>query len=364
MSDKLYKANISYILALHSINGLGSTRLKSLLNYFQDPRLIWKSGKNDLIKLGIPENVASIIDATVKNIDPEQYLLQLQTAGIKWVSIYDSNYPKLLKQISVPPIILYYKGEILESDERSLGVVGTRKMTGYGRAVTEKLVSDLVGAGVTIVSGLARGVDTIAHKVAIASGGRTLAVVAGGLNNIYPIENDSLSQQIINGFGAVISEFPPSYPSSPGNFPARNRIISGLSLGVLVTEAAEDSGSLITARLATEQGREVFAVPGPITSSLSKGPIDLIKEGAKVVYQVEDILEEIGIKPNQQSIWSLDELPLEEKEIMLALENGEMHIDEISRLLKKPVSTISAIILRMEIQGLVHSMGGGMYTKG
>lgn len=271
--------NIAYILALHSIDGLGPIRLKAILDYFKDPKLAWEAQSKE----------------TRKNLEPESYAKSISESGIKWLTIFDENYPKLLAQIYDPPVVLYYKGEILPQDGQAVAIVGTRKMTGYGKVVTEQFTRGLVSSGVTIVSGLARGVDTKAHTTSIEENGRTLAVLGGGVNNIFPPENRSLAEKIASGFGAVISEFPPDSPSLPGNFPLRNRIISGLSLATLVVEAAEGSGSLITARLALEQGREVFAVPGPITSYLSKGPIDLIKMGARPVSDANEILEELGI---------------------------------------------------------------------
>lgn len=269
--------NMPYLLALHSIDGLGPVRLKAILDYFKDPKLAWEAQSQK----------------TRQNLEPESYAQSIKNDMISWVTIYDSTYPRLLKEIYDPPVVVYYKGDILPQDEKAVAIVGTRKMTGYGRVVTRQFTKELTWAGLTIISGLARGVDAQAHKAAIEVGGRTIAVLGGGLNQIYPPENRALAQNIIAGHGAVISEFPPDYPPIPGNFPSRNRIISGLSLAVLVTEAAEDSGSLITARLALDQGREVFAVPGPITSSLSKGPIGLIKAGAIPVTNADEILEEL-----------------------------------------------------------------------
>lgn len=290
--------NIAYILALHSIDGLGPIRLKAILDYFKDPKLAWEAGSQELLRIGIPKNAVELLLQTRKKLEPESYAEVIKESGINWITIFDENYPKLLAQIYDPPVVLYYKGEILPQDGQAVAIVGTRKMTDYGKVVTEQFTRGLVSSGVTIVSGLARGVDTKAHTTSIEENGRTLAVLGGGVNNIFPPENRSLAEKIANGFGAVISEFPPDSPSLPGNFPLRNRIISGLSLATLVVEAAEGSGSLITARLALEQGREVFAVPGPITSYLSKGPIDLIKMGARPVSDAKEILEELGITAN------------------------------------------------------------------
>lgn len=356
--------NIAYLLALHSIDGLGPIRLKAILDYFKDPKLAWEANINEFQKIGIPRNTLDLLVETRKKLEPETYLKSIEDVGIKWMSLYDDNYPSLLKQIYDPPVVLYYKGTIKPSDEKAIAVVGTRKMTGYGKAVTEKFTKGLVAAGLTIVSGLARGIDTVAHKTAIVAGGKTVAVFGSGLNIIYPLENNSLVEEIINSGGAIISEFPPDYPLAPGNFPLRNRIISGLSLATLVVEAAENSGSLITARLALEQGRDVFAVPGPITSTLSKGPINLIRDGARAVFEPGEILEELGISQVKNSKLKVqnENLSEEEKKVLEVLESESLNIDEIGRSLNFPSAKISALLLKMEISGLVQSLGGGMWS--
>lgn len=356
--------NIAYLLALHSIDGLGPIRLKALMDYFKNPKLAWEADALEIRKIGVPQPVVDLLADTRKKLDPESYARSIKDAGIKWMTIFDEGYPKLLSQIYDPPMVLYYKGEILPEDEKAIAVVGTRKMTGYGNTVTEQFVKDLVLEGLTIVSGLARGVDSKAHEVTVNENGRTLAVLGGGLHKIFPSENVSLAEKIIEGHGAVISEFPPNHPSLPGNFPSRNRIIAGLSLAVLVTEAAEDSGSLITARFAAELGRDVFAVPGPITSSLSKGPLDLIKEGARVVYRSQDILEELGIEKMSNVKFQMSNdssFSEEEKKVLQVLENETRHIDEIGRMLNFSSAQISATLLKMEISGLVQNLGGGIY---
>ncbi len=356
--------NTAYLLALHSIDGLGPIRLKAVLDFFKDPKIAWEANGGEIREIGIPQNVVGLLLETRKILDPLEYAASIEKSGIKWVTIFDENYPKLLKQIYDLPTVIYYKGE-MRAEEKAIAVVGTRKITGYGRAVTEEFVKGLVEAGLTIVSGLARGVDSEAHLATIRAGGRTIAVLGGGLKNIYPPENRSLAERIIENGGLVLSEFPPDYPSMPGNFPARNRIISGLSQGVLVVEAAEDSGSLITARLALEQGREVFAVPGPITSTLSKGPIDLIKEGARVVMNAEEILEELGINKVKSSKLKVqsNNLSEEEKKVLEILGNEQLHIDEICRNLNLSAGEISGTLLKMEISGLVQNLGSGTYCK-
>lgn len=359
--------NIPYLLALHSIDGLGPIRLRAVLQYFNDPKLAWEAKEGEFLKIGIYKKTVDLLMETRKKLEPETYARSIADSGIKWLTIFDESYPKLLKEIYDPPVVLYYRGEA-NWNAPAIAVVGTRKMTGYGQVATEQFTKGLSAAGLTIVSGLAHGVDSQAHQTAVSENGQTIAVLGGGLNYIFPPENRSLAAKIASGFGAVISEFPPDSPSLPGNFPARNRTISGLSLAVLVVEAAEDSGSLITARLALEQGREVFAVPGPITSNLSKGPIDLIKEGARVVFSPDEILEELGMsdksnKSNMSNKSNLTNLSEEEKKVLETLENETRHIDEIGRQLHLSSPQISSLLLRMEISGLVQSMGAGIYCK-
>src|SRR3990167_7080565 len=358
--------NLAYLLALHSVDGLGPARLKSLLEHFgDDPKLVWEGKIGEIREIGVPENVAKLLEETRKKLNPEKYFQEIQDKGIKMLTLFDEEYPKLLKQIYDPPIILYYKGEFLPADDREIGVVGTRKITGYGKLVTEKFTTELVNFGFTIVSGLARGVDSVAHLAAINAGGRTIAVLGSGLNNIYPPENIGLVNKIIAGQGVVLSELPPDKASMPGNFPARNRIISGLSLATLVTEAATDSGSLITARLAIEQGRDVFAIPGPITSDLAKGPADLIKEGARLVFEPGEILEEMGINKIDNGQLTMDNLKISdgERQVLDLLISESKHIDEIGRNLNLAAPVVSATLLKLEIQGLIRNLGGGVYCR-
>lgn len=358
--------NIPYLLALQSINGLGPIRLRAVLDYFKDPKLAWEAKEKDLLEIGIYKNTINLLAETRKKLEPETYAKKIQESGIKWITVFDKSYPKLLAQIYDPPIILYYKGELEDIGDKNIAVVGTRKMTGYGKVVAEQFTKGLVNGGLTIVSGLARGIDTQAHKTAVSENGKTIAVLGGGLNSVFPPENRNLAAKISSGFGAVISEFPPHYLSLPGNFPARNRIISGLSRATVVVEAAADSGSLITARLALEQGREVFAVPGPVTSSLSKGPIDLIREGARAVSSPGEILEELGINQVQSSKFKVQnetDLSEEERKVLAILEQENRHIDEIGRELEFPSPKISALLLKMEISGLIQNMGAGIYCR-
>lgn len=357
-------SELNYLLSLHFVEGIGPSRIKKLFDYFGSFKNIWNAKTSGYSQFRFPEKLTENLKIAKKSIDPDEYWSRLQKAGIKVITIFDKNYPSLLREIHDPPMIIYYKGEITDVVlSKCFGVVGTRKPTGYGRVVTEKLTRELVEVGLTIVSGLARGVDTIAHRAAIDSGGKTLAVLGGGLFQIFPQENLNLAEKIISGYGAVLTEFPPSYPHLAGNFPARNRIISGLSKGVLVTEAAQDSGSLITARLALEQNREVFAVPGPITSSMSEGTSALLKEGAKLVSSAQDILDELGVKTGPQINVSQLNLTSDEAEILELIKDEGRQVDEIARILKKPVSEVSGVLLKLEIVGVVKNLGAGNYIR-
>lgn len=360
--------NNTYLIALHSVNGLGPVRLKLLLDYYKDPKTTWEADPKELLEIGLPSSVVLRFTEIRKKLDPEKYLESIIKSAISYVTIFDENYPKLLKEIYDPPVVLFYKGNLKKADGKNIAMVGTRKITGYGKIVTEKFASELAQMGLTIVSGLAQGVDTYAHQSAISVGGQTIAVLGGGLNTpIFPPENNNLANKIINeGLGAIVSEFNPEEPSLKGNFPARNRIISGLSLAVLVTEAAEDSGSLITAKCALEQGREVFAIPGPITSEYSKGPSILIKQGARLITTPLEILEELGINQNinfknkEKSYEGLTETDLK---ILECLKNENKHIDEICRDLSLSASLASASLIKMELKGLVKNTGSGNFTK-
>jgi DNA processing protein len=353
-----------YLLALHAVEGFGPARIKKLYDYFGSFKTAWGCRVQELKPLNFPEKLLFEFKKVRETLDPEEYLLRLKKGQINVVTLFDKNYPFLLKEISDPPLVIYFKGELSgELLANCFAVVGTRKPTSYGRVVTEKLTKELSELGLTIVSGLARGVDTVAHYATLSVGGKTIAVLGGGLNQIFPSENSRLAEKISLGNGAVMTEFPPGYPHLSGNFPARNRIISGLSKGVLVTEAAEDSGSLITAKFALEQGRDVFAVPGPITSSVSGGTAKLLKEGARVVSSVEDILDELNIRLSL--IRQVDPISLnkDELQILEIIADEPRHIDEISRILKRSVGDISGSLLKMEISGAVKSLGGGKYIK-
>jgi len=282
----------AYWVGLTRVYGLGPKRFQLLLNKIGTPEKIWNSKEVELAAvLGRTSPVVQNILKCRATLDLEKELAALEDYQVQVITLQDPEYPVNLLNIYDPPPVLYVRGSLSKEDSRSVAVVGSRRATPYGRAMADRLAGDLAREGFTVVSGLARGVDTYGHQGVLKAGGRTIAVLGCGVDIVYPRENQSLFEEIV-AKGAVISEFPLGTPPEATNFPARNRIISGLSLGVLVIEAAEDGGALITADFALEQGRDVFAVPGPITNRYSRGTNRLIKDGAKLVEGVEDIVEE------------------------------------------------------------------------
>ena len=331
-----------------------------LLRNFGSAKKAWSAPEKDLIKIIGEAQTAKLIrfksQFSIKN-----YARLLGRKKVRFLTLKDKEYPKLLAQIPNPPFVLYIKGNI-DFNSPCFGVVGTRKVTNYGSEVTSILTSELAST-FTIVSGLALGVDAIAHESAIAAGGKTIAVLGCGVNCATPLENESLYNSIVQGYGAVISELPLSHPPTLGSFPSRNRIIAGLSSGVLVTEGAEDSGSLITADYALKFKRPVFAVPGPITSTLSKGPYKLISKGAKLVTSADDIFKELKVsnKSVQSKIAKGDSK--DEILVLRILENEPLHFDEIVRKSNINSSKLGSILSLMEVKGLVKSAGGGFFSK-
>jgi len=285
-------------------------------------------------------------------------------SSIQRLTQRNKKYPALLKEIYKPPV-LYLRGDLQESNKLALAVVGTRKPTYYGKQVTSKIVYDLVNAGIVIISGLALGIDTLAHKTALGAGGQTIAILGSGINdkNIYPKENKKLAHKIIKS-GAIISEYPPNTPARPGYFPQRNRIISGMSLGTLVIEAGYKSGALITARCALDQNREVFCIPGPILSEKSMGPNNLIKLGAKLVTSAKDVFEEFNLTQAMELTMPAKitgDNP-EEKKIIKILNYEPIHIDEIIKQTKLNAATANATLAMLEIKNKIKNMGGNNYV--
>lgn len=342
---------------------IGPKRFGLLLNYFDSLENAWRGSISDFMKAGLDKNTAEDLAKHIENTDLDTEMERLEKLGAKILTLEDENYPNMLREIFLPPAILYVRGEILEEDENALSIVGARKVTDYGRQITKDLTYDLASGGLTIVSGLALGVDAVAHQAALEAKGRTIAVLGCGVDEIYPTTNTKLGNQIIES-GAVISEFPLGTAPLKQNFPARNRIVSGLSLGTLVTEASEKSGALITARDALEQGREVFAVPGSLHNKNSAGPNNLIKMGAKPITAAKDIIEELNLENIASETKAKKVLPsTKEEEIILnIIESEPKHIDIIVKEGELEAAQASSTLTMMEIKGKVKNLGGMVYT--
>lgn len=358
-------SELLYYNAFNQITQIGSVRFRKLLNFFPDLETGWKAPAEKLLAAGLEEGVVEKILEARKQIDPETEFAKLQKLGIRLLTIQDESYPKLLKEIPNPPVVLYLLSELLPRDEMAVAVVGSRKPSSYGQQVTQDLVRDLVRSNITVVSGLALGIDAIAHQMAVEYEGRTLAILACGLDAIYPAYNRTLADRILRDHGAILSELPLGTPPLKHHFPNRNRIISGLALGTVVVEAATDSGALITAHHALEQNRQVFAVPGSIYNPASAGPNNLLKMGAKPVTAVRDILEELNLTHLQNQIATQEIIGdnEEENKVLGILSRQPIHFDAISKTLDLPASTLAATLTIMEMKGKVRNLGGNQYVK-
>lgn len=354
-----------YLVALSAFIPFGPKRIELLTGYFGSAKKVWNASPKKLILVGINEKQVGAFETFRKAFDIESYLKKLEKLKIDFVVKADKNYPENLKDLDNAPSVLYIRGKLISSDANAVAVVGSRKMTSYGREVTEKFSSDLANFGITIISGLARGIDTAAHKGALSAGGRTIAVLGCGLDSVYPPENLGLAKEIIQKGGALVSEYPLGYPALPTNFANRNRIVSGLSKAVLVVEGAEKSGTLLTASSAAEQGRTVFAVPGQITSPLSAAPLFLLKNGAKIATEPPDILEELDIqvKVDREKIEKVMPSTKDEAELLEILANEPLHLDELARISSLDTPSVSARLTIMELKGLVKNLGGGVYRR-
>lgn len=348
---------------LNLIKKTTPVNFNDLLNIFKTSKEIFKAAPSEIAgvtKLSLP-TVQKIFSIKKENRAKKEISLA-KKLGFSIITIEDEAYPEPLRHIHNPPVILYINGKIKPSDKVAIAVVGARKASPYGVSVAEWLGEKLAEMGLTIVSGMARGVDSSAHKGALqVKGGRTFAILGSGLDIIYPPENKILYKKIRDN-GAVISEFPLGTPPNAWNFPARNRIISGLSFGVVVVEAGEKSGSLITANFAMEQGKEVFAVPGSIKSPSSKGTNKLIKDGAKLTETLEDILEELPVELEKKSKEKIKPAVTEEEnKIMLCLEKKEMVPEEIIAQAKLKPQVVTSLLLQLELKGLVKRTSGNFY---
>ena len=381
-----------YILAFSAFSGIGTIRFEKLFTTFGSARGAWEADVREIQK-AIGPLTAQHFDAFRKNFDREKYVEAVKKKDIYWLVPTDKEYPKLLKQLNnvIPaqagiqsfgsaqdkedgsriksgmtraPFILFVKGNLhLVQNERTIGIVGTRKVTAYGIEVTKMFTKELVEQDMIIISGMALGVDGIAHQTALENNGRTIAVLGSGVDVPTPREHARLYQSILDSGGAIVSTFSPGEDAGIGSFPARNAIIAGLSRGVLITEGAEDSGSLITANDAKKFGRFLFAVPGQITSHLSKGPNNLIKQGALAVSSAQDILDQLQLSlPVFQPKHVAQSLISEEQEVLDLLAEEPLHFNAIVRKLQKDSQAVGSLLSLMELKGLIHQLSDSTYS--
>lgn len=372
----------SYYLAFSCSPGIGPKRFRDLLRIFESAKGAWdmflslnqapsselKIKKQELSNIGIGEKTLEKLSGFQTTFDFQEYKNRLEKAGVKFIAQYEKEYPDSLRQLDDAPIGLFVKGDISSLlKDKVIGVVGTRKTTSYGREVTGNLVASLSNYGCIIVSGLALGVDAIAHKSTIDNNGVTIAVLGCGVDCCYPRENQSLYNNIVDKGGLVVSEYPLGAQPSKGSFPARNRIIAALSIGVLITEAGADSGSLITAGYALKLNKKIFAVPGPITSRQSDGTSYLLKNGAKLVTNTQDILDELQISNSQfqisNKILNIENLNVSDKEkvVLQILQKEPCQIDMLSKQSGIASGELAMLLSSLEMLGFIRTSGNGMF---
>ena len=364
--------DVYYALALNSVYGVGSITYKRLVEHFGSARGVFESGG---IRVGEVDGVGKDVIHSINSFkDWEAVKEEIEKAGVaggvKIIALEDEGYPMRLKELYDAPPIIYIKGSFEDVDRFSVSVVGSRSATSYGSISAESIARGLAERGITVISGMARGIDSLSHKGALKGGGRTIAVLGSGVDVVYPPENRKIYKEIIEN-GAVVSEFPMGTPPEPTNFPRRNRIISGLSLGVVIVEASESSGALITANLALEQNREVFAVPGNITSLRSKGTHQLIKKGARLVESAEDVLEELkfllggefyleSFKKNEHH--KNIELTDDEIKVINCITHEPVYLDTIIEESRLKTEEVLGILLELELKRVVRQIPGKSYV--
>ena len=356
------KKDLKYWIGFNLVTGIGPVRLRALLDTFQDVRSAWMAPPSQLKAAGLGERLVQRLEDIRRTTDLDQELADIRQQGFDVLTWADDHYPESLRDIPQSPPVLYLRGELSDQDGDGVGIVGTRRFTSYGRQVAEEVARFLVRQGFTVISGLARGIDGIAHRAALQGGGRTIAVLGSGVDHIYPPEHRELAREIAHS-GCVLSDYPLGTPPEGQNFPPRNRIISGLSRAVVVIEAGQRSGALITAKYAGDQGREVFAVPGPIYAPQSKGTNMLLKEGAHPILQPEDILDVLRLTGQGSARMMQRELPANQAEadIYGALDLEPLHVNEISARVNMPVEQVTSTLAVMELKGLVRKTAGMEY---
>jgi DNA processing protein len=352
-----------FYIGFNLVKGIGAVRLKSLLDFFGRIDIAWQAPADALAAAGLPASVVENMLTVRQESRPDEVLEKAQKDGIQVITWEDEQYPERLRTIDQSPPVIYVKGKILLDDDWAVGIVGTRRVTAYGRQVTEELAAYLANNHITVISGLARGVDAAAHQAVLKAGGRTLAVLGCGVDVIYPPEHKKMADTIVEN-GALISDYPPGTAPESSNFPPRNRIISGLARAVVVVEAGIESGALITARYAVEQGREVFAVPGSIYAPMSKGTNKLIFDGAAPLLKMDDVLHSLDVEKVQAYKQARLFLPADdmEKKILAELGDEPVHIDEIRA--GADISAADAIskLTILELTGHVKNVGGMNYV--
>ncbi|TCP58807.1 DNA protecting protein DprA [Tumebacillus sp. BK434] len=356
------------LLWLSVTPGAGGVTVRRLYDTFGCWESVWAAGEAEMERQsGVKKQIIRSLVATRASFDPVAVRKQFEPQGVRYVSQVNGEYPQILHTLYDPPAGLFVIGTIPRTGAAALAVVGARTLTAYGRLATERLVTELAASGLTIVSGLARGIDTAAHHAVLQAGGQTIAVLGSGVLQIYPRENVTLAHRIADGHGAVLSEYPPHAPGRPQNFPVRNRIISGLSQATLVVEAGEKSGSLITADQALEQGRDVYAVPGPITSPASAGTNRLIQQGAKLVLSAADLLEDYEFSLPQNTTHfpqhDLTYLPSEFRILFEALGHEAATLDELHLHTGLPLGQLHSTLLRLQLQGEIAALPGNRFLR-
>lgn len=361
--------DLKFLNAFNKIIPGGIQSFEKLKEHFGDFEKAWQSGENELQKSGLTKDIIERIVSERPKISSDEEWHKLESENIKVILRNDADYPQILKEIPQPPYIIYIRGQLPLESDITISVVGSRKYSQYGKQACEKIVSGLAKYNTTIISGLALGIDSIAHQSALDNKTKTVAVLGTGINdkNIYPAQNLNLARNILKNGGAIISEFAPDTPAMPYHFPMRNRIVSGLSKGVLVIEASEKSGSLITANLALEQNRDVFAIPGSIHLENSKGTNNLIKQGAKLITDANDIIEEIAPQflstknDNTQNTINFPDLSEEENELLKIISNEDMELDQILKTANIPANRFNSILTTLEIKGIIKNRNGKIY---
>jgi DNA processing protein len=360
---KKFMDDKKYWIGFNLIKGIGAVRMQGLVAYFGELESAWRASPADLAGAGLGLKLIERVVTARDSVDLDRVWEKIEKQGIKILTWQDESYPQRLKEIDQPPPVLYIRGEYLPDDLFAVAIVGTRRVTPYGRQITEELSSFLAANGLTVISGLARGVDAIAHQTALKAGGRTIGVLGSGVDKIYPPEHRGLAEQMMEQ-GAIISDYSPGTPPEASNFPPRNRIISGLSLAVVVIEAGETSGALITAEFAAEQGRDVFAVPGSILAPQSKGTNKLIQNGALPLLSVNDLMQTLDITRvgEQKVVRRIMPADATEAKLLSVLGSEPLHVDEIRNQSELPIEKVSASLALMELKGIVRQVGGMNYV--